>query len=67
MSAGRIHDVEWDGVNGAVSAAMARGLVESPVTVKTLAGPLEFRAEGDVLRMVGPAEIIAGGEFYFED
>ncbi len=55
------------GSTGAVSAAMARGLVESPVTVKTLAGPLEFRAEGEILRMVGPAEIIAGGEFYFED
>jgi len=54
------------GSTGAVAAAMARGLVESPVTVNTLAGPLEFRADGAVLLMVGPADIVAGGEFYFE-
>lgn len=53
------------GSTGAVASAMARGLVDSPVTVNTLAGPLEFRAEGQLLRMVGPAEIVAGGEFYF--
>lgn len=53
------------GSTGAVAAALARGVVESPVTVNTLAGPLEFRAEGAGLTMVGPAEIIAGGEFYF--
>jgi hypothetical protein len=34
--------------------------------VRTLAGPLEFTAEGKTLRMRGPAEIVAGGEFYFE-
>ncbi len=55
------------GSTGAVAAALARGLVESPVTVQTLAGPLEFRADGPLLRMVGPAEIVAGGEFYFEE
>lgn len=54
------------GSTGAVAAAMARGAVQSPVTVRTLAGPLEFAAEGRVLRMQGPAEIVAGGEFYFE-
>ncbi|MBI5281810.1 MAG: diaminopimelate epimerase [Candidatus Solibacter usitatus] len=54
------------GSTGAVAAAMARGLAESPVTVHTLAGPLEFRAEGAALVMTGPAEIVAGGEFYFE-
>lgn len=54
------------GSTGAVAAAMARGLVESPVTVETLAGPLSFRAEANVLRMQGPAQIVAGGEFYFE-
>ncbi|HPT27888.1 MAG TPA: diaminopimelate epimerase [Bryobacteraceae bacterium] len=54
------------GSTGAVAAAMARGLVQGPVTVRTLAGPLEFTAEGKLLRMRGPAEIVAGGEFYFE-
>lgn len=54
------------GSTGAVAAAMARGLVQSPVTVKTLAGPLEFTADGNTLQMRGPAEIVAGGEFYFE-
>jgi len=53
------------GSSGAVASALARGLIETPVTVNTLAGPLEFRADGPVLRMVGPAEIVAGGEFYF--
>jgi diaminopimelate epimerase len=55
------------GSTGAVAAALARGLVTSPITVNTLAGPLEFRAEGSLLKMVGPAEIVAGGEFYFQD
>lgn len=55
------------GSTGAVAAAMARGLVESPVTVETLAGPLSFRSEGDALVMSGPAEIVAAGEFYFSD
>jgi diaminopimelate epimerase len=54
------------GSTGAVAAALARGLVESPVTVNTLAGPLEFRAEGPALTMAGPAEIVASGEFYFK-
>ena len=54
------------GSTGAVAAALARGLVESPVTVNTLAGPLEFAGEEGVLHMVGPAEIVAAGEFYFE-
>lgn len=54
------------GSTGAVAAALARGLVDSPVTVHTLAGPLSFRTEGSALTMVGPAEIVAGGEFYFD-
>lgn len=54
------------GSTGAVAAAMARGLVVSPVTVQTLAGPLHFRSEGDALVMSGPAEIVAAGDFYFE-
>jgi len=53
------------GSTGAVAAATARGLVHGPVTVMTLAGPLEFTSEGKTLHMKGPAEIVAGGEFYF--
>jgi diaminopimelate epimerase len=53
------------GSTGAVAAARARGLVDDRVTVETLAGPLEFRAEASVLHMRGPAELVAGGEFYF--
>jgi diaminopimelate epimerase len=52
------------GSTGAVAAARARGLVDDTVTVQTLAGPLEFRAEGNILHMRGPAQLIAGGEFY---
>jgi diaminopimelate epimerase len=54
------------GSTGAVAAALARGLVESPVTVNTLAGPLHFRSEGDSLVMQGPSEIVAAGEYYIE-
>ncbi len=52
------------GSTGAVAAALARGLVKSPVTVMTLAGPLEFRVLGEELHMVGPAEITARGVFW---
>jgi diaminopimelate epimerase len=51
------------GSTGAVAAAISRGLVQSPVTVHTPAGPLEIRGNPD-LYLVGPAEIIAAGEFY---
>jgi len=51
------------GSTGAVVAAVRRGLAESPVTVLTPAGPLELRWEDEVY-LVGPAEIVAGGEFY---
>lgn len=52
------------GSTGAVAAAMARGLAESPVRVMTPAGPLETRCDTE-LYLTAPAEIIAGGEFYF--
>ena len=55
------------GSTGAVAAAMSRGMVESPVTVYTPAGPLEIRAEirgNPDLYLVGPAEIIGAGEFF---
>jgi diaminopimelate epimerase len=52
------------GSTGAVASALARGLVSSPVTAGTLAGPLEFRASGEELHMVGPAEFTARGVFW---
>jgi diaminopimelate epimerase len=52
------------GSTGAVAAALARGLVHSPVRVLTPAGPLDLRLEGDDLLLGGPAEIVATGEFY---
>jgi diaminopimelate epimerase len=53
------------GSTGAMVAAVSRGLVQSPVTVETPAGPLAFRWEGEDVMMQGPAEITASGEFYF--
>jgi diaminopimelate epimerase len=58
------------GSTGAVAAALARGLVRSPVTVLTPAGPLKVSSKnhdlykGD-LYLEGPAEIVAEGEFYY--
>lgn len=52
------------GSTGAVAAALARGVAESPVRVITPAGPLELRWDTD-LYLTAPAEIVAGGEFYF--
>ncbi len=55
------------GSTGAMAAAAARGLVTPPVTVRTPAGPLALREEGGEIRLAGPAEIVAAGEFYFRD
>jgi diaminopimelate epimerase len=55
------------GSTGAVAAALSRGMVESPVTVYTPAGPLEIRVDirgNPDLYLVGPAEIIGVGEFF---
>jgi diaminopimelate epimerase len=49
---------------GAAAAALARRLVESPVEVQTPAGPLTLRWQEDEILLVGPAEIVASGEFY---
>jgi len=54
------------GSTGAGAAALARGLVESPLRVMTPAGPLELRWQGDDILLAGPAEIVAAGEFYWE-
>ncbi|MCL4402540.1 MAG: diaminopimelate epimerase [Acidobacteria bacterium] len=52
------------GSTGAVAAALARGMVKSPVEVLTPAGPLSLRHAGDSLYLTGPAEIIASGVFF---
>ncbi len=53
------------GSTGAAAAAVLRGLASSPVVVHTPAGPLPIRWEEDLF-LTGPAEIVAGGEFYWE-
>jgi diaminopimelate epimerase len=54
------------GSTGAAAAALARGLVLSPVRVLTPAGPLDLRWEQDDILLSGPAEIVASGEFYWD-
>ncbi len=54
------------GSTGAFAAARLRGLVDDEAAVGTLAGPLSFRWEHETIMMQGPAEIVSGGEFYFE-
>jgi len=53
------------GSTGAAAAAVARGLVRSPVSVLTPAGPLELRWKGQDILLAGPAELVATGEFYW--
>ncbi|MGA2715807.1 MAG: diaminopimelate epimerase [Bryobacteraceae bacterium] len=50
------------GSTGAAAAALARGFVDSPVTVLTPAGPLKVRFEPEAW-LTGPAEYIADGSF----
>lgn len=50
---------------GAAAAAVARGLVESPVEVRTPAGPLTARWQAGEILLAGPAELIGKGEFYY--
>jgi diaminopimelate epimerase len=52
------------GSTGAAAVAIRRGLAASPVTVLTPAGPLELRVENGEIFLTGPAQIVAGGEFY---
>ena len=52
------------GSTGAAAVALRRGLVSSPVTVLTPAGPLKLRVENEDIFLTGPAQIVAGGEFY---
>ena len=51
------------GSTGVAVAAHVRGLVESPVTVLTPAGPLTVRLE-DGVWLTGPAEYVADGIFH---
>lgn len=53
------------GSTGAGAAALARRLVESPVRVQTPAGPLELRWHDQDIFLAGPAQIVARGEFYW--
>jgi diaminopimelate epimerase len=50
------------GSTGAAAAALARGMVSSPVCVLTPAGSLNLRLEGDIY-LTGPAQIVAEGVF----
>lgn len=52
------------GSTGAVAAALHLGLVRTPVKVLTPAGPLDLRNESGEIFLTGPAQIVAGGEFY---
>lgn len=53
------------GSTAAFAAARARGLAGERGTIHTPAGPLQLRVEGESYFLTGPAEIVAGGEFYF--
>jgi len=52
------------GSTGAAAAAILRGVAESPLQVRTPAGPIDLRWDGGIY-LTGPAVIIAGGEFYY--
>jgi diaminopimelate epimerase len=52
------------GSTGAAAAALARDFLSAPVTVRTPAGTLVIRAEGNVLFLTGPSEMIAEGVYY---
>jgi diaminopimelate epimerase len=52
------------GSMGAAIAAIARGVAESPVEVRTPAGPLHLKWDGEVF-LTGPASIVSKGEFYW--
>jgi diaminopimelate epimerase len=54
------------GATGAVAAALRLGIARSPVRVLTPAGPIDLRWDGDAY-LVGPAEIVASGEFYMRE
>jgi diaminopimelate epimerase len=51
------------GSTGAAAAAIARGVVRSPVRVLTPAGPIDIRIEKEAY-LTGPAEIVAEGKYF---
>ena len=51
------------GSTGVAAAAVARGLVVSPVLVLTPAGPIQIRVDNEIY-LTGPAEIVAEGNFF---
>jgi diaminopimelate epimerase len=51
------------GSTGAAAAAVARGVVRSPVRVLTPAGAIDIRIEQEAY-LTGPAEIVAEGEYF---
>ncbi len=53
------------GSTGAAVAAILRGVSESPVEIKTLAGSLFLRCADSVF-LTGPAELIGEGRFFLE-
>ncbi len=52
------------GSTGAAAAAVARGLADFPITVRTPAGDLHLQLRDGNIHLVGPAEIVATGEFH---
>ena len=54
------------GSSGAAAASVLRGCASSPVRILTAAGPLDFRWIESDMFLIGPAEIVAGGEYFFE-
>jgi diaminopimelate epimerase len=52
------------GSTGAAAASLARDFVSAPVSVRTPAGTLVVRTEGNVLFLTGPAEMVAEGAYY---
>jgi len=52
------------GSTGAAIAAILRGVAESPVEVKTPAGSLHMKWNGESASLTGPAEVIGEGRFF---
>jgi diaminopimelate epimerase len=53
------------GSTGAAAAAILRGVSESPVEIKTIAGSLQIRWDENLF-LTGPAEVIGEGRFFLE-